>query len=188
VYNNAVLACGLTARGRVEALDAMEGIYAAAGIDRFAAWVHEKDAPMRRDLNRGGYAVDVTTRAMGMSLDHIRVPRPHIAVQSADWGEYLKSESLPPDFLKGADHAAFHVLVARLDCGIYNVGTAAEARRRGLGTAVTAAQLYNARERGCRTASLQSTPMAEHVYTAVGFRDLGQIVEYTPPYRTAAHD
>jgi GNAT superfamily N-acetyltransferase len=140
---------------------------------------------------------------MGMSLDHIRVPRPHIAVQSADWGEYLKSESLPPDFLKGADHAAFHVLVARLDgeivsaalaydfrgdCGIYNVGTAAEARRRGLGTAVTAAQLYNARERGCRTASLQSTPMAEHVYTAVGFRDLGQIVEYTPPYRTAAHD
>jgi hypothetical protein len=29
---------------------------------------------------------------------------------------------------------------------------------------------------------------AEHVYTAVGFRDLGQIVEYTPPYRTAAHD
>jgi GNAT superfamily N-acetyltransferase len=133
---------------------------------------------------------------MGMSLDHVRVPRPGIPLESADWAEYLRTEGLSPDFLKGADHATFHVLVARLDgeivsaalaydfrgdCGIYNVGTVAKARRRGLGTALTIAQLYDARDRGCRTASLQSTPMAEHVYAAVGFRNLGRILEYTPP-------
>jgi GNAT superfamily N-acetyltransferase len=61
-----------------------------------------------------------------------------------------------------------------------NVGTVEKARRRGLGTALTAAQVHDARARGCRTASLQSTQMAERVYAAVGFRDLGQILEYVP--------
>jgi predicted GNAT family acetyltransferase len=41
--------------------------------------------------------------------------------------------------------------------------------------------VYAARDRGGRTASLQSTPMAERVYAAVGFRDLGRILEYVPP-------
>ncbi len=64
------------------------------------------------------------------------------------------------------------------DCGIYNVITREHARRRGLGTAVTAALVHDARARGCETASLQSTPMAERVYAAVGFRDLGRFLEY----------
>jgi len=97
--------------------------------------------------------------------------------------------------LEHADHAAFHLLAARIDgemvaaalaydfggdSGIYNVGTVEKARRRGLGTALTAAQVHDARDRGCRTASLQSTEMAERVYAAVGFRDLGRILEYVP--------
>ena len=56
----------------------------------------------------------------------------------------------------------------------------ARRRRRGLGTALTAAQVYEARDRGGRTASLQSTEMAERVYATVGFRDLGRILEYVP--------
>jgi predicted GNAT family acetyltransferase len=66
------------------------------------------------------------------------------------------------------------------DCGIYNVGTLERARRRGLGTALTTLQAHDALTRGCQTASLQSTPMAERVYAAVGFRDLGRILEYVP--------
>jgi predicted GNAT family acetyltransferase len=66
------------------------------------------------------------------------------------------------------------------DCGIYNVATLQHARRRGLATALTAVQLHNALARGCRTASVQSTKMAERVYGAVGFRDLGRIFEYVP--------
>jgi predicted GNAT family acetyltransferase len=45
---------------------------------------------------------------------------------------------------------------------------------------VTTLQAYAALERGCRTASLQSTEMAERMYAAVGFRDLGSIFEYVP--------
>jgi ribosomal protein S18 acetylase RimI-like enzyme len=139
-----------------------------------------------RDLTHDarGYVLDTTTRAMGMSLDHIRQPLPSIPLESTGWAEYLRTERLHPDFLKHADHAALHVLVARLDgeivsaalaydfngdCDIYNVGTIAKARRRGLGSALTAAQLHRARDRGCSTASLQATPMAEHLYAAVGF-------------------
>jgi predicted GNAT family acetyltransferase len=102
---------------------------------------------------------------------------------------------LPPGLLGGADHSFFHLLVARDggenvatalafdhggDCGIYNVGTLEHARRLGLATALTAVHLHEALARGCRTASVQSTKMAERVYAAVGFRDLGQILEYVP--------
>jgi GNAT superfamily N-acetyltransferase len=173
----------------------METVYAAAGVARFAAWVHESDEPMHAELKRRGYTLDTTTRAMGMALDDIAVPRPQIPLRPARWLEYLTMERLPLDFLRTADHAAFHLLAARADgelvaaalaydfggdCGIYNLGTVEKARRRGLGTALTAAQAYDARDRGCGTASLQSTEMAERVYAAVGFRDLGQILEYMP--------
>jgi len=195
VYNNALLDRGLDAAARAVALDAMEAAYAAAGVTRFAAWAHESDVALCRDLGRRGYVLDTSTRAMGMSLDRIRVPRPALELGAADWPESLRAQGLPPGFLAAADHAALHVLVARDegevvaaalaydfdgDCGIYNVATVERARRRGLGTALTAAQLHDARARGCGTASLQSTPMAERVYAAVGFRDLGRILEYVP--------
>jgi GNAT superfamily N-acetyltransferase len=195
VYNNALLGRGLAAGDRAEALDAMTASYASAGVTRFAAWVHEGDDALRGDLERRGYTLDTTTRAMGMALDDLRSPRPDIELGPADWSEYLAAAGLPADFLRGADHAAFHPLVARVDgavaaaalaydfgtdCGIYNVETQERARRRGLGTAVTAAQLRHAYTRGCRTASLQSTPVAEGVYAALGFRDLGRILEYVP--------
>jgi GNAT superfamily N-acetyltransferase len=195
VYNNALLQRDLGPGERSEALDAMETAYSAAGVTHFAAWVHEGDRAMRGELERRGYTLDTTTRAMGMVLDEIRLPRPEIQLGTAEWLEYLSMEGLPPEFLADADHAAFHLLVARIDgemvaaalaydfaddCGIYNVSTVERARRRGLGTALTAAQVYAARARGCQTASLQSTRMAERLYAAVGFRDLGRILEYVP--------
>jgi ribosomal protein S18 acetylase RimI-like enzyme len=195
VYNNALLDPDLAAAERADALEAMEAVYAAAGVTRFAAWVHERDQAMRGDLERRGYTLDSSTRAMGMALDEIRLPRPQIELAPPDWFEYLRIVGVPPDFLTGADPAAYHILVARLDgenvaaamafdlhgdCGIYNVGTLEHARRRGLGTALTALQVHDALARGCQTASLQSTPMAERVYAAAGFRDLGRILEYVP--------
>jgi predicted GNAT family acetyltransferase len=66
------------------------------------------------------------------------------------------------------------------DCGIYNVGTLERARRRGLGTAQTLLHVHDALARGCETASVQSTEVAERVYAAVGFRDLGRFLEDVP--------
>jgi len=195
VYNNAVLERDLAAADRADVLDAIEAAYAAAGITRFATWVHESDHHMRADLGRRGYTLDSSTRAMGMTLDDIRLPRPVIQLGPPHWSEYLRIVGVPPNFLTRADGSKYHILVARLgsesvatamafdhdgDCGIYNVGTLEHARRRGVATALTALHLHDALARGCQTASVQSTEMTERVYAAAGFRDLGRILEYVP--------
>src|ERR1700729_2278291 len=194
--NNALLERDLAVSGRARALAATEAAYASAGITRFAAWVHESDLAMREDLRARGYVLAESTRAMGMALGGLRVARSAVTLADPDWPEYLRIIGVPPGFARQADRDAFNVLIAAPDgvgvaaamavdcdgdCGIYNVATLEHARRRGLGTALTALLAQDARARGCRTASLQSTPMAERVYAALGFRDLGQILEFVPP-------
>jgi ribosomal protein S18 acetylase RimI-like enzyme len=193
VYNNALLERDLGPGARAAALDAMEAAYASAGVGHFAAWVHESDEALRDAVEARGYVLDTATRAMGMVLDGVR--RPELELAPSEWSEYLRVAELPAGLLDEVDPCAFHVRIARLagesvsagiafdrdgDCGIYNVGTLAHARRRGLGTALTALLAHDAAARGCETASLQSTVMAERVYATVGFRDLGRILEYVP--------
>jgi GNAT superfamily N-acetyltransferase len=201
VYNNALLDRDLGRTERAAAVDAMAAAYRAAGVDRYAAWVHESDEGMRTELERRGYTVDESTRAMGMSLDDLSVALPAVEIGPLDWTAYLaylRVVGVPAGLLGGADPSAFHTLGVRRagayvataiafdedgDCGVFNMSTLEAARRRGLGTALTARHVHDAAGRGCSTASLQSTPMAERVYAAVGFRDLGRILEYVPPAR-----
>jgi GNAT superfamily N-acetyltransferase len=135
---------------------------------------------------------------MAMALDAIDVSAPDLVLAPPDWSDYVRhldAVGVPPGLLVGVDPRPFHLLLARVnaetvasalafdlegDCGIYNVATVEHHRRRGLGTALTARLVQDARSRGCETASLQATPMAERLYGAVGFRDLGRILEYVP--------
>jgi len=196
VYNNAILSRDLD-RGRADtAIRIIEDAYASAAVDRFAVWAHESEADAIAALEGRGYHVDTTTRAMAMSLDAITVSRPQPRLASAGWQQYLTVLSAlgaPEGLLVNMDPRGYHAAVACLDgvevaaaiafdhdgdCGIYNVGTQPHARRRGLAGALTAQLLHDARERGCTTASLQATPMAEHLYADVGFQDLGRFIEY----------
>jgi len=187
VYNNALLEPGAS-------LDALEQAY--AGIDGFAAWVHEADEATRTAIEARGYVIKETTRAMGMELRDLRAPDTELDLAPPDWSEYvryLERFGVPEGLLAGVDPRAFRLLLARHegelaatalgfdrdgDRGIFNVSTVERARRRGLGTALTARLVHEAAARGSRTASLQSTEMAERVYAAVGFRDLGRFFEY----------
>jgi ribosomal protein S18 acetylase RimI-like enzyme len=198
VYNNALLAPDLDRTERADALDAMESAYASAAVPRFAAWVREADRAMQADLRARGYRLDTATRAMGMAVDDLRLPPPRLDLAPPDWSAYLRllvRDGAPAGLLKGVDPGLFHPVIARRggedvaaglgfdlgdDSGIFNVGTLPHARRRGLGTAVTALLVHDAAARGCRTASLQATAMGEGVYAAVGFRDLGRILEFVP--------
>jgi ribosomal protein S18 acetylase RimI-like enzyme len=194
-YNNALLDRDLARTSRAAAVDAMERVYDAAGVGHYAAWVHESDEGMRSELSRRGYALEESTRAMGRSLEDTSFPIPEVEFGRPDWSAYLRILGVPGDLLAGADASTFHILVAQVggedvatamafdhdgDCGVFNVTTLEQSRRRGIGSALTARHVQAAAERGCATASLQSTPMAEGVYEAVGFRDLGRILEYVP--------
>jgi GNAT superfamily N-acetyltransferase len=58
--------------------------------------------------------------------------------------------------------------------GIYSMGVAEAARRRGIGRALVIAACRRARELGCTHAVLNSTDRGESVYRAVGFESLGR--------------
>lgn len=206
VYNNAVLDRDLTAAALVRAADAMEAAYGSAGVDRFAAWVHEADEAMQAELSGRGYTVEECTRAMGMSLDGLALEAPRLAIHPLGWAEYLsylQVAGMPAGLLSGVNTGCFHVLGIRDgadpvataiafdhegDCGIFNMSTLEAFRRQGHGTALTAQHLLDAAARGCSTASLQATPMAERIYAEAGFRDLGRFLEHVPAARRGAEE
>lgn len=61
---------------------------------------------------------------------------------------------------------------------IYNVATVPGARRRGAGSAVTAAAMTDAQARGARWAILESSEMGRRVYEGLGFRQVTQVAIY----------
>jgi ribosomal protein S18 acetylase RimI-like enzyme len=193
VFNNAVLDPALSDASVASALDRVEAVYAEAEVARFAVWVTEDDEPARRALADRGYSVDTTTAAMAIELDGPVPSRPFDAGPT-DWGAYLAA-FLPEGLLAGIDSSGFEVVSALLDerlvsvalgfehdgdLGVFNVETLEHARRRGLATTLTAYLVNTGVERGCTTATLQATPMAERVYEACGFRTVARIVEYVP--------
>lgn len=173
----------------------IEATYARHGVERYAVWVHESDAATAAALRDRGFRFDSATRTMAMPVDELvvedLVSLDVIEPGLADFWGVDGLDGLVPDL----DPAGAHFYVARVggegvamlmafdhagDCGIYMVGTVEAARRRGIATALSAHAVAAARERGCLTASLQATPMAERVYARVGFRDLGLWQEYLP--------
>ena len=191
--NNVVLSRGA---GNPEAtLDTVERAYAERGVERYAIWVHESEKAVAGALEVRGYAYDSSTRTMAMPIGDLA---------AADTSKLDLIELSPEEFWRldgldglvpelSAEGAHFYVTrfegenAAMLmafdhdrDCGIYMVGTVPAARRHGLATALSAHAVNEARRRGCRTVSLQSTAMAERVYAGVGLRDLGRFDEYAP--------
>ena len=63
-------------------------------------------------------------------------------------------------------------------CGVYNVGTLSEARRRGVGSAVTWAAVGAGRAWGCDTVVLQSSVMGLSMYADMGFRTVAPYVTF----------
>jgi ribosomal protein S18 acetylase RimI-like enzyme len=70
--------------------------------------------------------------------------------------------------------------------GVYNVGTATHARRRGFGWALTLAALVAGAEVGCTLATLQSSAMARSIYEVRGFRTLYRYRAFRGPARREA--
>jgi GNAT superfamily N-acetyltransferase len=201
--NNAVMRRPAVA---LETIAAIEETYASRGIERYAIWVHESETEAAVALRDRGYRLDSATRTMAMPVEALadldfeapaHLDRSAVEVEEVEPARLWAVDG-PVGMTPNLDPARGHFYVARLagedvatlmafdhegDCGIYIVGTLEGARRRGIATALSAHAVAAARERGCITAGLQATPMAEGVYSRVGFRDLGLWREYIPADR-----
>ena len=104
----------------------------------------------------------------------------------------LARRLIPPSFASDPDVQLF---VGRLDersvgtsiairsgdaSGVYNVGTLPQARRRGVGSAVTWAAVGAGQAWGCDTVVLQSSVMGLSMYPDMGFRTVAPYVTYAP--------
>ena len=192
-FNNTVLARGVGAIGAT--LDTVERAYADRSVERYAVWVHESEEAAVREVKARSYEYDSSTRTLAMQIaDLTEVDTSKLDLAELglnEFGHVDGLDGLVPEISAGGAH--FYVSrfkgenAATLmafdhdgNCGIYMVGTVPGARRHGLATALSAHAVHEARGRGCTTAGLQSTEMAEGVYASVGFLDLGRFDEYVP--------
>ena len=195
VYNNALLDRVLGPAERPVAVDAMEAVYRSAGVDRYAAWVHERDEGMRTELNSRGYTLDEITRAMGMSLDELSLESPEVELETPRLGgvrtarrrprlaQVRRSERVPhPRGAAGRRERRYRDglrprrRLRRVQRGHPRARAPARARHRADGAA---------RPRRRPPGLFDRQPAVHRDGRAglrrVGFRDLGRILEYAPP-------
>ena len=172
--------------------------YQAAGTTAWGVWLHEDDADGSAVLEHSGLRIDSRPRAMAIELaEFMATDVPHgITVEltsdlalvaaplSAAYGfpAALLTSGLP-DLLSFVDAsiarvdgiAAAGALVVSHggDAGVFMVATVPELRGRGAAGAVMQHALVHARERGCKTSTLQASTMGQPVYARLGYRDLG---------------
>jgi GNAT superfamily N-acetyltransferase len=181
------------------ALERLAATYDEAGVRAWTVWVPERDREAQAVLERAGHVLDAEPIAMAMELvkaeplppggpeidtdpEPAELGRINDRAYGFD-GDYfvLALETRPPGLhayaarLDGVAVACAGAIDEEGDCGIFFVATLPEARGRGLASALLGRALADARERGCRTTSLQATAAGYPIYERLGYRDFGKL-------------
>jgi GNAT superfamily N-acetyltransferase len=179
-------------------LDRLASLYAEADVRAWTVWVPGGEQSGKRILEQAGHRLDATPAAMALELrGFARAPSPSLdldddpdpadvgAINDAAYGfdgDFGRAFTTRPESLRlyvaaadGRAAACAGTVYEDGDCGVYVVATRPESRGRGLAADLLTVALNEAREAGCKTASLQSTAMGKPVYVRLGFRDFGPL-------------
>jgi ribosomal protein S18 acetylase RimI-like enzyme len=171
------------------------------------------DAGFRMSGTEPGMAADLARLPAADLAPHgLRIVRATTARELRDAAEALASLATPPadeilrffdaatpallsrgspisyyvGYLDGAAVGCAELTVGGGLAGLYNVVTAASHRRKGIGSALTARALLDARAAGYETAVLQASPDGEPLYRRLGFGITGWFTEYQLPREDAS--
>jgi GNAT superfamily N-acetyltransferase len=138
----------------------------------------------------------------GVSIERVSSPAAlsdwlRAAIAAFDFPPRLEPPLLAMERSVGvAPESPYHRFLGRLDgrpvataslylgeevAGLFTIGTVADARRRGIGAAMTLAPLREARERGYRVGILSASRMGEPIYRRIGFREYCRLSTYGLP-------
>jgi len=205
--NNAIIFEAPTPAATAAAAAAFTSVYADAGIDSWALWVPSRattyDAPdLLTDID--GLTRDTTTLVMVADIPAGLPSYPNVIRTSIEVAGRAGDEPVPISEVVEVPQSHGHegwvltegpVAIAAAwtyrhgdDVGVYAVGTASEWRRRGHARRLLEHLLADARRRGARTASLQSTAMGEMLYRRLGFRPVGRYEEWIPAAPAASEE
>jgi ribosomal protein S18 acetylase RimI-like enzyme len=183
-------------------LVAIRGHFEDAGATKWGVWVAGDDERGAAAAREHGLHLDSTPAAMVAELDAVPAARAAEAVEPVDLATVGAVNDAaygvaPPRFgppisqlpdtvhtygVRAQDGTIGAVAMAfdhgHEDTAVWFVATRPEAQRQGLGRAVLAALLADARARGNRTASLQSSPAGRRLYESLGFASVGEVHLY----------
>ena len=188
-------------RALQEALPTLAEEYARAGVSAWSVWVPPGEGRARDLLACAGHVRESAPLLMAASISAIDLdPRMDLALLDQPTWELVarcndRAHGVPEGWsmaavFEHADDPASHLyavgregealsaLVAREqdgDCYFWFVATAPEAQRQGLASELMRHALRNARDRGCLTTTLESTPAGERTYAQLGYRPLGRL-------------
>jgi GNAT superfamily N-acetyltransferase len=133
-----------------------------------------------QDLDRLRILRDMEMRGFGATKEAAQ--RYHDVYIGAGFGDGLPLRHFI-GWLRGAPVAIASLLYHAGVAGIYGVATVPEARRQGVGAAMTLHVLRYARSTGYRIAILSPTDMSEAIYRRIGFNEYCKIHHYGSPPR-----
>jgi GNAT superfamily N-acetyltransferase len=180
------------------ALPELAAAHDLAGVRAWTVWVPEDDRETAAMLEGSGHRLDSTPAAMTLELEHLVGPEPGdldwdanagpgdvgrvndraYGLPEPTFGDALADLPREPPLrlyqarVDGQPASVLGTLDNGDDCGIYFVATLQEHRGRRLAGRLLHVALAEARERGLRTSSLQSTKLGYPVYERLGYEAL----------------
>lgn len=182
-------------------LDPLGAEYRSAGVTHWTVWTRPDDDDGAALMRAAGHILEYEPMAMALALDELREPGdgppfrldrdPH-PVEITMLNERANCE-LPGSFgtaFAGLHEPCFHRYVAHAEgrpaaclvtfdhgenCMVQWVATAPDLQRRRFGGRLLHSALLDARERGMRTSTLESSYEGQRLYEGLGYEPLGRL-------------